>query len=110
MRYYSILEVEAEQWFKVGDHPAVTMHESCASVCKCGLPLTDHGMLGSLIVCPGDYVVMTGEHIFLVPPEHFEEEFVLAEDEIHGNVTCECCGKAHDAGQICPICYQRSLN
>ncbi|ABY62836.1 hypothetical protein ST201phi2-1p001 [Pseudomonas phage 201phi2-1] len=78
MALYSALQphIEANQWFKNGDHPddhtihrintgrVVKRHpyyktprgESKCNFCE--LPLNDHGIIGTAVtVCPGDYVV-----------------------------------------------------
>lgn len=56
--------VEAVQWFKEGDHPAVQQADPRSSfVCcdHCGHPYTDHGWIrtpqGGHIVCPGDWII-----------------------------------------------------
>lgn len=74
-------EVEAIQWFKHGDHPAVIYdslrvpHPACL-ICK-GIG-DDHGLIrtleGWVIVCPGDWIVTgtKGEH-WAVKPDIFVE-------------------------------------
>ncbi len=76
--------VEAIQWFKLGDHPEVTVGPTLDSHCgKCGH--TEHGIIktleGLMFVCPSDWIIkgMTGEfypcksHIFAMTYELVEE-------------------------------------
>jgi hypothetical protein len=55
--------VDAVQWFKVGDHPNVTpMHGAGNMIDEaCGHPSHAHGFLrtpeGTAGVCPGDWIV-----------------------------------------------------
>lgn len=64
--------IEATQWFKVGDHPAVRNSA------------TGYGAIDTLegghIVCPGDYIItgVKGEH-YPCKPDIFELTYEAAE-------------------------------
>ena len=57
--------VEATQWFKNGDHPAVVayaFYDSASDRCAhCGNTMHVHGWIDTLevwhIVCPGDFII-----------------------------------------------------
>ncbi len=51
--------VTASQWFKLGDHPAVTeiYGAGTSRLCGCGHASNEHGFLGNNAVCPGDWIV-----------------------------------------------------
>lgn len=76
--------VEAVQWWRLSDHPAVEafIREPHNRVCKsCGGPLTGtHGWVETLegghIVCPGDYIItgVSGEH-YPCKPAIFEATY-----------------------------------
>ena len=58
------VEIEANQWFKMGDHPVVGAHSSLIrdKECgHCGHDLQFHGWVETLegghIVCPGDWII-----------------------------------------------------
>ena len=62
--------IEASQWFKMGDHPAVKHYKDpeYPDILKCsicGKEYRDHGWIDTLegghIVCPGDWII-TGVH------------------------------------------------
>lgn len=83
MEYRLKKRVEAVQWFKMGDHPAVEKRAQSYigdSKCKeCHKPLNDHGVVCTFDidrrVCPGDWVVtFDGEH-HRVKPKKFEETY-----------------------------------
>jgi hypothetical protein len=82
------VEVDATQWFKLGDHPEVitlggqviTGPGGCR---HCGLDSNKHGWVytleGGHIVCPGDFVItgVQGEH-YPCKPDIFEETYEVA--------------------------------
>lgn len=81
--------VEASQWWKVGQHPAVRAYErpgmNPREDCKhCKSPLGDHGWIGTLEgghrVCPGDWIItgVKGEH-YPCKPDIFEQTYEPAE-------------------------------
>lgn len=55
--------IEATQWWKMGDHPAVKSYQDLTEgKCEsCGQEFRAHGLCltleGDLIVCPGDWVI-----------------------------------------------------
>ena len=54
------VEIEAIQWFKLGDHPAVEVGPTLDSNCaKCGY--TEHGIIdtleGKMFVCPSNWII-----------------------------------------------------
>src|SRR5258707_435562 len=65
-----LYEVEASQWFKDGDHPAVKPIYGAGDRIdeSCGHPSHEHGLLktadGTLGVCPGHWIVTdsNGQH------------------------------------------------
>lgn len=67
------VEIEATQWFKMGDHPAVEMHRN--QVLVEGLP--PYGWIDTLegghVVTPGDWIItgVKGEH-YPCKPDIFE--------------------------------------
>ncbi len=74
--------IEAIQWMKEGDHPAVTIptwsHEGGSTCSECGKPLDKiHGIINTLEgvgrVCPGDYIIkgIKGE-LYPCKPDIFE--------------------------------------
>ena len=64
--------IEATQWFKGGDHPAVWMADIC------GLPVIET-LEGPLIVTPGDWIItgVNGEH-YPCKPDIFELNYEAA--------------------------------
>lgn len=65
--------IEATQWFKMGDHPAVSLDKHprkySGDACQwCRNVLAAHGWIETLegghIVCPGDWIItgVKGEH------------------------------------------------
>ena len=79
--------VEASQWFKNGDHPAVEPwtqrrpgREPKFPCQYCGKPLGEHGWIETLegghIVCPGDYIIqgVQGE-FYPCKPDIFEATY-----------------------------------
>jgi len=82
------VEVEAVQWWKAGDHPAVFIpvwsHQGGCYCPLCGKPLDDiHGALGWRQVCPGDWIVTdsTGRNE-RVRPDIFETTYEPVTDEV----------------------------
>jgi len=78
--------VEATQWFKMGDHPAVERWSKCLLRCDtCGNKYAAHGHMktleGEYIVCPGDYIItgVQGEH-YPCKPYIFRETYEEVED------------------------------
>jgi hypothetical protein len=79
--------IEATQWFKQGDHPAVLMSSGvivwghCA---QCGVDKSHHGWVATLegghTVCPGDWIItgVKGEH-YPCKPDVFELTYEAAE-------------------------------
>jgi hypothetical protein len=67
------VEIEATQWFKMGDHPAVTIHRNQKLV----EGLAPYGWVETLegghIVTPGDWIItgVKGEH-YPCKPDIFE--------------------------------------
>ena len=56
--------IEADRWFKNGDHQKVVSYDTVAkdTMCKnCSHDLIDHGWISTLegghIVCPGDWII-----------------------------------------------------
>lgn len=75
------VEVEAVEWNKAGDHPAVGHYSDDSTPCHyCHLPIYGHGWIDTLegghIVCPGDYVVtgVQGEN-YPVKPSIFRQTY-----------------------------------
>lgn len=70
--------IEATQWFKDGDHYAVSNYETCDPTMK------GHGWVNTLegghIVTPGDYIItgVKGEH-YPCKPDIFELTYEVAE-------------------------------
>lgn len=80
--------IEAVQWFKMGDHPAVTSmnapfakHPWCG---VCGKNRREHGVCPTLegqhLVCPGDWIItgVKGEN-YPCKPDIFEATYEPAE-------------------------------
>lgn len=73
--------IEAVQWFKMGDHPAVKQYASMTTPRKfcsqCHHSWQEHGDVDTLeglhIVCPGDWIItgIVGEH-YPCKPDVFE--------------------------------------
>ncbi len=70
--------VEATQWFKVGDHSVVEKYpcpygdgnEFCQ---YCNSPMHTHGTIGTLLVCPGSWIVTDDlDNIAVCDPRDFE--------------------------------------
>ena len=75
--------IEAEQWFKMGDHSMVSDHNVCfhaarhETCAECGHELAEHGLISTLEdvmkiahrVCPGDWIItgVKGEHYACKP-------------------------------------------
>jgi hypothetical protein len=77
--------IEATQWFKQGDHPAVTTHRNPTT----GRLMRTHGWIDTLegghIVTPGDWIItgVKGEH-YPCKPDIFEMTYEPVETR-HGN-------------------------
>lgn len=79
--------IEAVQWFKEGDHPAVTMFRARnLHACEhCKKEMYEHGKCPTLeghhLVCPGDWVItgIKGEQ-YPCKPDIFEATYELVED------------------------------
>lgn len=80
------VDLEAQQWFRLGDHPAVSpaqqmFHPECE---HCGKRWQDHGWIATLegghIVCPGDWVMtgVKGEH-YPCKPDIFPQIYEAVE-------------------------------
>ena len=78
------IEVEATQWFKLGDHPEVRKPEdtACANWSE-GIQGLPHGSLGvidtlegAMFVNPGDWIItgVRGEH-YPCKPDIFEKTY-----------------------------------
>ena len=79
------VEIDAVQWFRMGDHPIVTtipirfapIMDKCE---QCGNKFMDHGACPTLeghhIVCPGDWIItgIKGEH-YPCKPDIFEATY-----------------------------------
>ena len=86
--------IEATQWFKDGDHPAVRLsHDGYGAI---------DTLEGCHVVTPGDWIItgIKGEHypckpdIFAATYDAFEEEDFLAGSkacDLSGDGTCEAC-------------------
>ena len=86
--------VEAVQWFKHGDHPAVEQRllrfikPIYQTPCKHdGLGPGEHGEIETLegrhIVCPGDWIIKgIKDELYPCKPDIFEETYELVEDKI----------------------------
>ena len=76
--------VEATQWFKLGDHPAVDRSIGLRKCDSCH-SFSVHGSIPTLegrhIVCPGDYIItgVQGEH-YPCKPDIFRETYEEMED------------------------------
>lgn len=68
--------VEATQWFKMGDHPKVTILPRGLDADKGWI----HTLEGGHIVCPGDWIItgVKGEH-YPCKPDIFELTYEVAE-------------------------------
>jgi len=76
--------IEAQQWFKEGDHEEVTMYppnDDPADNCEyCEMWMGDHGRISTLegghIVCPGDWIIKSvkGEY-YPCKPDIFEATY-----------------------------------
>jgi hypothetical protein len=64
--------IEATQWFKMGDHHAVSRYETCYGWCPT--------LEGGHIVTPGDFIItgVKGEH-YPCKPDIFELTYEAAE-------------------------------
>lgn len=84
--------IEAVQWNKMGDHPAVlevekgpyiSIPETCS---KCGKPMKEHGFIDTLedghIVCPTDWIMtgVKGEN-YPIKDDIFRETYEEAHDD-----------------------------
>ncbi len=76
--------VIATQWFRLGDHPAVTAvphHLSeTPGACDCYKPMDEHGYVQTVLVCPGDYVVKAGKSFIVLAAEGFEADYELVRE------------------------------
>jgi len=72
--------IEATQWFKDGDHPAVTVWNKGGHVYKNGTPLIET-LEGEHIVTPGDWIItgVKGEH-YPCKPDIFAATYEAATD------------------------------
>lgn len=79
--------IEAEQWFKDGDHSEVESLKDSGHIgsCKhCGCVMKSHGWIDTLedghIVCPGDLIItgIKGEH-YPCKPDIFEATYEKVE-------------------------------
>lgn len=79
------VEIDAVQWFKMGDHPQVKNYESYLGSnldkCKaCGSILRAHGLVktleGDMRACPGDWIItgVQGEH-YPCKPDIFAQTY-----------------------------------
>jgi hypothetical protein len=80
--------IEAVQWFKTGDHPAVIEWSfvNTQSCVQCGKQINSHGscetLEGNHIVCPGDWIItgIKGEY-YPCKPDIFEATYELVEND-----------------------------
>jgi len=77
--------IEADQWFKDGDHPEVESLKDSGrdgSCEHCGCMMKSHGWIDTLegghVVCPGDLIItgIKGEH-YPCKPDIFVETYEL---------------------------------
>lgn len=78
--------VEAVQWFKTGDHPAVEGYRAIApsAVCsRCHHQSRAHGVIAVLhyVVCPGDWIITDGQ---LTPYPCKPDVFELTYEPVEG--------------------------
>ena len=86
------IEVEATQWFKMGDHPGVIecwYSGDRINICQCGYLFSEHGKVAlptykTTIVHPGDWIVTdpNGE-ISVVKDSEFREMYEVVEESYH---------------------------
>jgi hypothetical protein len=90
--------LEAEQWFKMGDHPSVTPSFAdprnrtvegkhfAAQLCEhCQKSKGEHGRMNTLeggcTVCPGDWIIRgIFDEFYPCPPDAFEKTYELVEE------------------------------
>ena len=72
--------VEASQWLKHGDHPAVSKYNATGECNKCARDNAEHGWVDTLesghVVCPGDWIItgVKGE-CYPCKPDVFEKTY-----------------------------------
>jgi len=87
------ITVDAVQWFKEGDHPAVWVDEwKIDMLCNvCNKKMSSHGEIktleGTLTVCPGDWII-TGVKGEVYPCKDYI--FKLTYDLYDDGITIEC--------------------
>jgi len=80
------VEVEAVQWFRLGDHQAVAKLIRSGRCGSCMAPRMEHGWIETLegghIVCPGDWII-TGVNGELYPckPDIFDATYEPAKEK-----------------------------
>ena len=86
----------AFRWFKHGDHLNVerpTPEQVARSNCNCcGKPISEHGFMNEVMICPGDWVVvMAGYHVSVYSDNRFHQLF----EEVSEPQTSRCliCGE-----------------
>lgn len=76
--------IDANKWFKVGDHPAVEHETTLFARCdQCGKSSEKHGEIWTLesgagkhVVCPGDWIItgIKGE-VYACKPDIFAQTY-----------------------------------
>lgn len=84
------MEVDATQWFKMGDHPSVEqwnqeIHAPPFTCKRCSHPMTSHGHIytleGGNNVCPGDWIIVDDAKVqWSIDPDRFDETYDLEDD------------------------------
>jgi hypothetical protein len=78
------VEVDAVQWFKDGDHPAVTSFPRREGICRqCEKPRNNHGELNFYLVCPGSWIIteLNGE-VNPCTPDIFNRLYESVEEDL----------------------------
>jgi hypothetical protein len=76
------IEVEAVQWFKLGDHPRVELYtDGGTTMADCGFPQNQHGKVktatGYFGVCPGSWVITDENGLdFWMDEQSFKANFM----------------------------------
>ena len=76
--------IEATQWFKHGDHPAVGFVKQIEPCMLCRTT-ADHGGIstpnGDIYVCPGDWIITgSNRQVTVCKPDIFEATYEIADD------------------------------
>jgi len=73
-------EIEATQWNRHGDHPAVLNDNHAIDFwCVCGRYMWDHGRIettyGDIIVHPSDWIIEDGEYCYPMQDAEFKDTY-----------------------------------